>query len=331
MNKVNKKITVTAMVLMILIVFMVAILAIVEGKSKNKDTYEITIVTKTTDPSNDFWSALIEGAELGAQEMGVELTVRGAEQETDIETQNRLIEQSINEKPDALLIAPCDYNESAPIVQKAVDKGLLVILVDSVVNYDIAQGIVSTDNYKAGRELGAYARELTTEKSVIGIVAHVQGTSTAAERENGIRAGLDNRADQIIDIVYCDSSYEKSYELTKDMLTRHPEITTLIGTNEYAAVGAAQALEEMGLDGKIKMVGFDNSVKETQYLEAGVFDGIVIQKPFNMGYLAVEQAVKAVKGYQIEYYLDSGCKLITREDMYEEENQRLLYQFSGDQ
>ncbi len=57
----------------------------------------------------------------------------------------------------------------------------------------------------------------------------------------------------------------------------------------------------------------------------------MIQKPFNIGYLGVEQAVKAIEGYPMEYNLDSGCKLITKENMYEEENQRLLYPFSGQQ
>ncbi len=49
-------------------------------------------------------------------------------------------------------------------------------------------------------------------------------------------------------------------------------------------------------------------------MEAGVFQGIVIQKPFNIGYLGVEQAVKAIEGYPMEYNLDSGCKLITKEN-----------------
>ena len=115
------------------------------------------------------------------------------------------------------------------------------------------------------------------------------------------------------------------------MLKERPEIDVVIGTNEYSAVGAARGVKKMGMEDQVKVVGFDNSVEQIQLLEAGVFQGIVIQKSFNIGYLGVEQAVKAIEGYPMEYNLDSGCKLITKENMYEEENQRLLYSFSGQQ
>ena len=48
-----------------------------------------------------------------------------------------------------------------------------------------------------------------------------------------------------------------------------------------------------------------------------------------MGYLGVEQAIHALTGKTVEPDLDSGSKLITKENLYEDENQRLLYPFSG--
>ena len=77
------------------------------------------------------------------------------------------------------------------------------------------------------------------------------------------------------------------------------------------------------------MVGFDSSIEEIQLLEKGVFQAIIIQKPVNMGYLGVEQAINVLTGKKVEKSLDSGSKLITKENLYEEENQRLLYPFSG--
>ena len=190
---------------------------------------------------------------------------------------------------------------------------------------------VATDNFKAGKELGEFAKTILKPGSKIGVVAHVKGSSTATERADGIREGLGEDADRIVDIVYCNSSYDLASNLTEEMLQKYPEIDVLIGTNEYSAVGAARGVKNLGMERNVKIVGFDNSVEQIQLLEAGVFQGIVIQKPFNIGYLGIEQAVKAIEGYPMEYNLDSGCKLITRENMYEEENQRLLYLFSGQQ
>ena len=74
------------------------------------------------------------------------------------------------------------------------------------------------DNVNAGRMLGEYARKLIDKDSKIAIVSHVKGVSTAVEREQGFREGLGDYADNIVDIVYCNSLYEKSYELAQELI-----------------------------------------------------------------------------------------------------------------
>lgn len=297
----------------------------------HNEPYHLIFISKTIDPTNKFWTSLIDGAELGAQEMGVKLEVLGGRTEEDMEGQIEKIRQSILKRPDAILVAPCDYAQTSDVLQEVSDSGIKLILLDSVIDRDIADGIVSTDNYLAGRELGKYVQGFLDENSVLGIVGHVRGTSTAIERENGIREGLGTFERQVKKVVFCGSSYEKAYVQTVDMLREYPDMNMLIGTNEYAAVGAGRAIRDMGLTGKVKIVGFDNSVEEIQFLEEGIFQGLVIQKPFNMGYLGVEQAIKVIEGKEREKNLDSGFELITPDNMYEEENQRLLYPFSGQQ
>lgn len=296
-----------------------------------KEPYKLIFIPKTIDSRNDFWTSLIDGAELAAEEFDVEIEVVGGSTEEDVDGQIRKIKESIEKEPDAILVAPCDYSKTSDVLQQVVDNGIPLILLDSVIDRDIAVSVVSTDNHLAGKELGEFTRKLLDEDSVIGIVGHVKGTSTAIEREEGIKEGLSEDVEKIADIVYCDSSYEKAYSLTTDMLNYYPDINIIVGTNEYATVGATRAVKDMGLAGKVKMVGFDNSVEEIQLLEEDVIQGIIIQKPFNIGYLGVDQAVKAITGKDTEKEVDSGCKLITKENMYEEENQRLLYPFSGQQ
>lgn len=303
-------------------------LAMVWPDAEEKDPYKLVFIPKTIDSSNGFWTALIQGAELGAAEFGAEIEVLGTDSEEDVDGQIGLIYSCINKKPDALMIAPADYSRTTEALRDVKESGIKLILLDSTIDQNIADAVVCTDNYVAGKELAEYAGGFLDKKSVIGIVAHVQGTSTAMERENGIRDGLGGYEAQIADIVFCNSSYEKAYELTKRMLSDYPDMNVLIGLNEYSAIGAARAVRDMGVSGKIHMIGFDSSIEEIQYLEAGVFDAIVIQKPFNMGYLGVEQAINVLTNREVEREIDSGSKLITRDNMYEEENQRLLYPFS---
>lgn len=303
-------------------------IALVWPGEEEKDPYKLIFIPKTIDPSNSFWTALIQGAELGASEYGAEIEVFGTDSEENVEEQIELIDSCIEKKPDALMIAPADYSRTTEALLRVKESGIKLIFLDSIIDSNIADAVVCTDNYVAGKELGEYTRRLLDEESMIGIIAHVRGTSTAMEREKGIRDGLGEYETQIADVVFCNSSYEKAYELTKELLNQYPGVNVLIGTNEYSAVGAARAVCDMGMEEKIQMVGFDSSIEEIQYLESGVVEAIAIQKPFNMGYLGVEQAINVLTNREVEHDIDSGSKLITRENMYEEENQRLLYPFS---
>ena len=75
------------------------------------------------------------------------------------------------------------------------------------------------------------------------------------------------------------------------------------------------------------MVGFDSSLEEIQFLESGVFDAIVVQRPLNMGYLGVSMAYQAARSIEVPKIVESGSVLITRETIYTEENQKLLFPF----
>ena len=187
--------------------------------------------------------------------------------------------------------------------------------------------VVATDNVEAGRKMGDYIQENFSENVSIGVVGHVKGSSTAVEREAGLREGLGELEKQIAEVVFCDSDYTKAYQVTKEMLQKNPDINVIAGLNEYSSVGAAQAVVELDLENKIFMVGFDSSLKEVEYLEAEVFDAIVVQKPLNMGYLAVENTVKLLQNKEIPQDIDSGSALITKDTMYSPENQKLLFPF----
>ena len=90
----------------VLLILILITIGVLQDSSQNKRTYKIIMVPKTIDESNDFWTGLIEGAKLGAEEFGCEIEVVGSDSEDDYEGQNRLIEESIKKNPDAFLIAP---------------------------------------------------------------------------------------------------------------------------------------------------------------------------------------------------------------------------------
>lgn len=300
------------------------------GQKKAAEPKKIIFVSKIIDNKSDFWVQLLEGARMAASEYGVEIEIVGAVSETDVKEQNRLIEWALGEKPDAIVLIPASYSETAPAVQTIRNSAIPLVLVDSAVEGGEDLPLVATDNVAAGRLQGEYMREFLTEDSRIVLISHVKASSTAREREQGIREGLLEYEDNIAEVVFCNSDYDKAYELMKGLLEKYPDIDMMAGLNEYSAVGAARAIMDSGLEEQIHMIGFDSSLEEIKLLERGIFEGIVIQNPFTMGYLAVEQACRILEGKEAELLVDSGSKLITREELHSEENQKLLFMFTED-
>ncbi len=294
---------------------------------KNEEKKEIIMIVKIIDDTNDFWSAFVQGAEMAAREYGVNLTIIGPDSETKYEEQGTMIEDSIKKKPAAVVLIPSHYTETQKYAAKIEDEGIPLVVVDSIMEEKMGSCVVATDNVEAGRKMGTYIAGNFENISCIGVVGHVKGVSTAVEREQGLREGLGDMEEKIADVVFCDSDYRKAYLVTKEMLTRYPDMNVIAGLNEYSSVGAARAVNDLGLTEKVRMIGFDSSIKEVEYLEDGTFQAIVVQKPLNMGYLSVEKTVELLENEKIPEVVDSGSVLITKETMYTEENQKLLFPF----
>lgn len=288
----------------------------------------IVLIQKAVDDT-DFWTCVREGGRMAARELNVELTVVGPKLESETGQQNQMILDAIAEKPDAIALTPSSFEETIPYAEQIEEAGITLVLMDSTMEKEMGDSLIATDNFEAGYKMGVFMKQFVDEDTVIGVVGHVRGTSTATERERGFREGLGDAQERIAEVVFCDSSYDKAYDLTCGLLEAYPEMDLIVGLNEYSAVGAARAVKDMERTESCHMAGFDSSMEEIQLLEEGVFDAIVIQKPFNMGYLGIETAVRAAQGKAVEPYVDSGSELITRENMYTEENQKLLFPFFG--
>ena len=75
------------------------------------------------------------------------------------------------------------------------------------------------------------------------------------------------------------------------------------------------ALQKAGIAGKVHFVGFDASDKLLQALRAGEIDALVVQRPFEMGYLAVKTMVDHLRGHSVERRIDTGSTLVTRDNL----------------
>jgi len=128
----------------------------------------------------------------------------------------------------------------------------------------------------------------------------------------------------VVEIAAGEGDVEKSKEVALDLIGRYPDLKLIYATNQPGNVGVCQAIEESGNADKIQVVGFDSYDGAMSKLTSGVLDGVMVQNPYNMGYLGVRYAVKCCQDQSVSPIVDTGVTLVTKSNMNDEDVQWLL-------
>lgn len=276
----------------------------------------------------DYWSTIQMGAEVAAKEYNVTLNVLAPDNENDYKEQIQLMEESITRRPDAIILAASDYEALGQVTDRTSYYDIPVISMDSEVASTKVKTYVGTNNYEAGQKAAERLMNLTGGQGDIGIVNFVKGARNADQREEGF---MDYAARfpgvRIVDVQYCGSDEALAYRLTREMLLQFPDLTGLVSLSAESSIGAGRAVEEMGLGSKIKMIAFDNPPEMLELLQEETVQAMIVQNPFNNGYMAVAAAVKAARGEHLEDKIPTDTKVIDLENMLWPEHQKLLFPF----
>lgn len=294
------------------------------GAKKKID--RVAIVSKGY--QHEFWRTVEAGAKKAADELGIEMSYIGPEKESEIGKQVSMVENEILKKPTALLLAALDQNALRPVAQQIVDGGTTLVTFDSNIAGGIESSFVATDNIQVGVKAAQKMIELIGEEGTIGVIAHNAGTSTAIERTNGFINEMKKHPKiKLLSTKYSDGDKLKALSITQDIVTANPQIKGVYGTNEGAAVGVGRAIAEMGKSDSIVVIGVDSSAEEVTLLKEGAIKAMVVQDPFNMGYMAVKTAMSAAKGEKVEKRIDTGSTVVTMENLETKKIQKILYPF----
>lgn len=298
-----------------------------DGASKRTT---VAVIPKGT--THEFWKAVHAGAEKAGEEFGVDILWKGPLKEDDREAQISLVENIITLGVDGIVLAPLDDAALRAPVNEAVDSGIPVVVFDSGLKGDNYVSFVATDNLKAGQLAGDYMAEILGANGRVVVLRYSEGSDSTTKRENGFLKALTRY--EGIEVVssnqYAGVTVESAMKAAENLLTKFSgagggvEIDGIFCATEPTTQGILRALENMGMAGKIKFVGFDFSDKMIAALREGKLDGFVVQDPMNIGYLAVKTMVGHLNGEQVKNRIDTGSRLINSENLDEPEIQKLL-------
>jgi ribose transport system substrate-binding protein len=305
-----------------------AITAIYRGKTildeGSGSKTKIIVIVKSVDYRLAFWQTVKDGVESACKDYGVDYDIRGPFSETEVETQIKIVRDAIQSKPDAIVLAATDYDQLVPVAKEVKKAHIPLITIDSFINSQDADTRIGTDNYDAGKKAGAALMQYINPGSQVVIMSYVQGSSTAMDRESGVRDYLKGKA-EILETLFSKGEADIAYQQALNLLRTNSTVKGIIALNDPTAIGASRALDESGRKDEVVLIGFDNSLDVLQNVEAGVIKDTIVQKPFNMGYLSITTALDIIHGKSVVSFIDTGSKDINRQNMLLPENQKLLF------
>jgi len=257
---------------------------------------------------HQFWLAVKAGAEKAAVDYDVTITFEGPETEAMVDKQMDMLQAAIDKNPAAICFAAVDSKAAIPLLEQAKAKGIPVIGFDSGVDSDIPLSTAATDNIAAASLAADKMAELIGGAGEVAVIAHDQTSRTGIDRVKGFS---DRIAEKYPDVTIVDTQFGggdhlKSTDLAKAIIQAHPNIKGFFGANEGSIIGVINATTELGMEGKLVVIGYDSGQQQLDAIMSGLESGAITQDPIGIGYKCVEAAVKAVNGETLPKFIDTG-------------------------
>jgi ribose transport system substrate-binding protein len=297
------------------------------ANANQKKGYFIPTISKGF--AAQFWQVVKQGAYQAGLDCGVGVDFVGPADETMIADQLDMLSNALARKPSAIIFAALDTKAALPTLQQAQTSNIPVIAFDSGVASDIPVTTAATDNVKAAALAADKMAELIGGSGDIAIVAHDQTSATGIGRRDGFVNEIKAKYPKIniVDIEYpAGGNVLPSDDAAKAILTAHPTLKGIFGTNEGTAEGTVQAVKELNLAGKVIVIGYDSGKIQIDAIKSGLEAGAITQNPYGIGYLSVEAAVKVLNGVTVPKTIDTGFFWYDKTNIDDPAIALLLYQ-----
>lgn len=289
-----------------------------------QDKLYIPLVSKGF--QHQFWQAVKAGADKAAAEFGVDVTFEGPDTEAQVDKQMDMLAAALAKKPAAIGFAALDSQAAIPMLRQAQEAGIPIVAFDSGVDSDIPVSTATTDNLAAAGLAADKMAELIGDAGKVAVVVHDQTSRTGIDRRDGfvnrIKEGHPNI--EIVDIQYGGGDQLQSTEITKAILTAHPDLKGVFGANEGSAIGVLNAVKETGRS-EVVIIGYDSGAAQKAAIMDGSMAGAITQNPVGIGYETVKAAVMAAKGETVPKLIDTGFYYYDKTNMTDPEIAAVLY------
>ena len=280
------------------------------GPASPPKATDVRFITVVKSMGFNWFKRMETGVLQYAKDTGTQAVVQGPSK-ADAALQIQVIEDAIAQRPQSILVVPFEVEAVEPVLKKAQDQGIVVITheASNIQKESARYDIEAFDNAAYGRHMmEAMARGMGGEGRYVVLV----GSLTSKSHNEWVDAAIAYQKERFPKMQLVGSKNEtgddpqKAYQIMKDLLRTYPGIKGVQGSAATDVVGAAQAIQEAGLAGKITVVGTSLPSYAGDLLKANAITVIFCWDPADAGYAMNTVAQMVLEGKKIEDGMDLG-------------------------
>ncbi|GJH39481.1 sensor histidine kinase [Capnocytophaga sp. HP1101] len=213
--------------------------------------------------------------EVALYQADAEVLIRSVKDDTHKQIAD--IEWFIEQKVDLLVVSPNESEACTPVIQKAYQQGIPVILVDRKIATDSYTAYVGANNYQIGKEAGRYAIAVLKGKGNIAEVRGTKGSTSDAERHKGFVEALKSAPEvQIVAETWGNFLQGDAKQQMQLLFQQHPNIDLVFAMNDPMAAGTHEAAMQfngkmpfiIGVDAlqQVGIQNIENSIQDASFI-----------------------------------------------------------------
>ena len=243
-----------------------------------------------------FYTSMECGARAAAKDLNVDLSWTGPTA-WDIAQQQPFVDAALQTHPQGVVLAPTDSKALIATVKSLMDGGTPVVTVDAPIDEPVDLQSIQSNHYLGGVAAGQAMAKVTDGEGSYMVLGLHPGLPDIDARVKGFTETFpkDHPKATLLPVGYPETSSTKAAEQVSAAIQANPDLKGVYATHYAAAVGAAAAILEAGKKGEIKLIAFDAAPEQVRDLKDGVYDALIVQEPYLMGYDSVKLVADSIR------------------------------------
>jgi ribose transport system substrate-binding protein len=286
------------------------------GQASGSASSKARIAIVTRDFTNPYWAALRDGAVAEGKKLGVMVEVQAGQSETDSTGENAKLSTLAGQNYNCFGAVPVNAtNVITPLVPVA-QKKIPILDLDTQIDPKASKqagvsyaSFIGSDNLSAGEQAGQALSKKMGGHGDVAILQGIAGEQNGINRQTGFTKAV---AGKLKIVAAQPGNYDQAtaQTVTEALLKAHPEITGIFAANDTMGLGAAEAVRNAGLTGKVPIISVDGITAALQAVKAGTLSGTMSQYPYAEGQMAVEACTDLVGKKSVPARIVSPIELI---------------------